>query len=220
MDTSPDHTPTPDGPNTADAVAHALREAIVQGRLQGGVHLRQEDLAAQFGVSRLPVREALRQLHGEGLVLLERNRGALVAALSADEVEEIYDIRIGLETIALRLAIRHYSPAILDRAATAIEELEHAEDVARWCELNWELHRVLYMPSNRPRLLKLIDLMHANVDRYLRIYLGVLGLQGRSQHEHRVLLAACARHDAAAAVATLTEHLAGTRDVLAAYLRR
>jgi DNA-binding GntR family transcriptional regulator len=220
MDTNALLIPSDELPTSADTVAHALRAAILCGRLPGGAHLRQEDLAAQLGVSRLPVREALRQLHGEGLVTLAPNRGAVVVALSPDEVQEIYDIRISLETMALRLAIPHLSPAILDHAGAILDTIERVDDVSRWCELNWDFHLCLYTPANRPHLLRLIDMMHANVDRYLRIYLSLLRFQGRSQADHRALLTACARYDAEAALGILTKHLAGARDALADYLRR
>ena len=220
MDTHSILSPLTETPNSADAVAGALRGAIVRGELPGGVPLRQEELAARLGVSRLPVREALRQLHGEGLVTLSPNRGAVVVALSPDDVQEVYDIRIGLETMALQLAIRHLSPAILERAGAILDTIEREDGVGRWCELNWDFHMCLYAPANRPRMLKLIDMMHANVDRYLRIYLGLLRFQPRSQAEHRALLAACARYDSAEALGILTNHLAGARDALAEYLMR
>src|SRR5689334_5025020 len=102
MDTNSLFPPIAEMPNSSDAVASALRDAILRGALPGGAHLRQEELATRMGVSRLPVREALRQLHGEGLVTLAPNRGAEVVALAPDEVHEIYDIRIALETMALR----------------------------------------------------------------------------------------------------------------------
>ncbi len=220
MDTKINLPPLADNQNSADEVARALRAAIVRGELAGGAHLRQEELAGQLGVSRLPVREALRQLHGEGLVALSPHRGAVVSSLAPGEVHEIYDIRVALETMALRLALRHFSPAILDQAGAILDDIDRAASVTRWCELNWEFHICLYTPANRPRLLGLIDMMHANVDRYLRIYLGPLRSQARAQAEHRALLAACARYDAPAAIGLLTEHLAGTRDALAEFLRQ
>ena len=220
MDTHAFFAPVSETTSTADAVASALRDAIVRGELAGGEHLRQEELAARLGVSRLPVREALRQLQGEGLVMLSPTRGAVVMALSAEDVHEVYDIRIGLETMALQLAIRHLSPAILERAGAILDTIEGEDGIGRWCELNWAFHMCLYAPASRPRLLKLIDMMHADVDRYLRVYLGLLRFQSRSQQEHRALLAACARYDAVEALGILTEHLAGARDSLAEYLRR
>jgi len=210
----------PGAQSTAAGVVQALRGAIIRGLLKEGQLLRQEDLAEQFGVSRLPIREALWQLSAEGLVELAPNRGAVVAALSADEIQEIYDIRIGLETTALRLAMPHLSPAMLGRAADALNALDRADDVARWSELNLAFHMALYAPSGRARLLGLIKTMYANTDRYLRIYLSLMGFQGRSQEEHRALLAACERHDLINAGRILVDHLEGASSVLATYLRQ
>src|SRR5690606_14370837 len=84
--------------NSVEAVTQTLRQAILRGILPSGLILRQESLANQLGVSRLPVREAMRQLNNEGLIQLTAHRGAVVTALSADDIREIYDIRVGLET--------------------------------------------------------------------------------------------------------------------------
>ena len=205
---------------TADAIVQTLREAILRGVLQAGQRLQQEDLAEQFGVSRIPIREALRQLSAEGLVTLSANRSAVVAALSADEAQEIYDIRIGLETTALRLAIPNLSPAILGRATEILSAIDREADPARWSELNWAFHATLYAPAQRPRLLSLIKTMHDNVARYLRIYLSLMNFQDRSQQEHRALLAACERYDTTAATQTLVRHLEGASELLVAYLRQ
>lgn len=86
-----------------ELVRDSLREAIYSGKLQPGEQLRQEELAERYGISRIPVREALRQLEAEGLVTRQPNRGAVVAALSVQEVIEMLDIRIGLECRALML---------------------------------------------------------------------------------------------------------------------
>ena len=138
-----------------------------------------------------------------GRRILSPNRSAIVAALSADEAQEIYDIRIGLETTALRLAIPHLSPAILRRAADTLIAIDHEADPARWSELNWAFHATLYTPAGRPRLLSLIETMHDNVNRYLRIYLSLMNFKDRSQQEHRALLAACERYDTTAATKVL-----------------
>src|SRR5215510_2814010 len=90
---------------TADSVAAALRTALHQGRWSPGTALRQEELAAEFGVSRIPVREALNKLQAEGLVVVEPNRGAFVASLSVADVHEVFDLRVLLECDALRHAI-------------------------------------------------------------------------------------------------------------------
>lgn len=220
MDTKIQSNPAPlAGRSTAEALAQRLREAILSGTLPGGQPLRQEELAEQFGTSRLPVREALWQLSAEGLVALTPNRGAVVTRLSADEVEEIFDIRGGLESTALRLAIPQLSPAILAQARAILREIDQEPDSARWDALNWSFHAALYAPAQRPRLLAMIRAMHDNVGRYMRMYLALMNFQARSQAEHYAILGACERYDSAAAIELLTQHLNYASTQLSSYLR-
>jgi DNA-binding GntR family transcriptional regulator len=100
---------------TVDTVAGALRDGLRAGRWKPGDALRQEELAAEFGVSRIPVREALGRLQAEGLLVVEPNRGAFVPVLDAGEVSEIFDLRVLLETDALRRAVPAHTPRSLRR---------------------------------------------------------------------------------------------------------
>jgi len=204
-------------------VVERLRAAILSGQLAGGHVLRQEELAAQLGVSRIPVREALRQLDAEGFVHLHPHRGATVAALSPEEAIEIYDIRAALETQALRLAVPYITPAILHEAAALLDEIDAATDIAHWAELNWRFHMLLYAPANRPRLLELIKQLHDNVSRYLRSAVAMeksLDAHSRpSQKQHRALLAACKKKDVELAASILQDHLTATGPKLAKQLK-
>jgi DNA-binding GntR family transcriptional regulator len=217
---SPTHLPPltlADAENTVEAVTQTLRQAILRGALAGGQILRQESLAKQLGVSRVPVREAIRQLSSEGLVQITTYRGAVVAALSADDIREIYDIRVGLETTALRLALPHLSPAMLGRAAAVLEEIEAAIEAVEWGARNWLFHITLYTPAQRPRLLALIRTMHDNVGRYLQVYPALMQ-QHYSQQEHQQLLAACQAQDEQAALRILRQHLEGASERLATFV--
>jgi DNA-binding GntR family transcriptional regulator len=218
---SPTHLPEltlADAENTVEAVTQTLRRAILRGSLAGGQILRQESLAKQLGVSRVPVREAIRQLSSEGLVQITTYRGAVVAALSADDIREIYDIRVGLETTALRLALPHLSPAMLSRAATVLAEIETAIEAMEWGARNWLFHITLYTPAQRPRLLALIRTMHDNVGRYLQVYPALMQQQHYSQQEHQQLLAACQAQDEQAALRILRQHLEGASERLATFV--
>src|SRR4051795_12517043 len=101
---------------TPAMIADVLRSAIMAGKLPGGALLRQMELSEQFGSSRIPVREALRQLQGEGLVTIVPHRGAVVSSLSLEELQEMCEIRIALESTALRLAISQLDDETLARA--------------------------------------------------------------------------------------------------------
>lgn len=210
---------TPSQQGTPEIVATILREAILRGIFQAGQPLHQEEIAAHLGVSRLPVREALRQLEQEGLVLYRLNRGAIVSALSAPEVQEIYEIRSSLERIALRLALPQMTTETFQQAATILDITDRETNVSRWGELNREFHLTLYAPAHRPRLLSLITAFHRNVDRYLRMEMVVLQYKEQSQQEHRLILEACQQRDAITAATLLTQHIEVAGALLVAYLR-
>ncbi len=205
--------------SSADYVQHILREAILRGVLRAGQPLRQEDIAAQLDVSRIPVREALMKLEAQGLVTFYHNRGAVVSDLSAEEVEEICEIRSALETKALTLAFPYLTAADLDQARQIITATEAQTDISRWGQLNWAFHETLYRPAGRLRLLDMIHTLHINVDRYLRLQLSILDYKPRSQREHRAILEACRRGDRTAAVDRLEQHICAASQQLAAHLR-
>src|SRR4029077_2026095 len=128
--------------------ARALRDMILSGEIAEGEQLRQDALAAAHGVSRIPLREALRQLEAEGLVSFFPHRGAVVSTLSLAEIEELFEIRALIEADVLRRAIPHLTADDLDRAEeivdTARVAFQRESDVGRWGELNWKFHSTLY----------------------------------------------------------------------------
>ncbi|MCB9104256.1 MAG: GntR family transcriptional regulator [Anaerolineales bacterium] len=204
--------------NTAELIADALRADILQGRLKSSQPLRQDDIAAKFGVSKIPVREALYQLKAEGLVTFIPNRGATVSELSIQEVDEIYTMRIALETTALHRALPRLTIADLSRAEAILKAIDDEQNVARWSELNWEFHATLYAPADLPRLLDWVHTLHVNVARYLVIYLAGLDYQTASQQEHRTIVSACRQGDIETATATLQHHLQSASQQLATFL--
>jgi DNA-binding GntR family transcriptional regulator len=206
--------------STPDLIADALREAILRGIFQEGQSLRQDEIAAQFGVSRIPVREALRQLEAEGLVALQLNRGATVSALSPAEAQEICEIRSALETTAIQLAIPQLTESDLEKATLILDATNQTTDAARWATLNWEFHAALYTPANRPRLLTMIKTLHVNIDRYVRLQMEKMNYLEKSQKEHYQLLDACRQRDAKAAVKVLKRHIDTAGEELVAYLEQ
>ncbi|MDX1995586.1 MAG: GntR family transcriptional regulator [bacterium] len=192
--------------NTSEMIATALRSAILRGKLQSGQALRQDEIAAQFNVSKIPVREALVQLQAEGLVKLNPSRGAVVSSLSLEEVDEIYTIRLALEPMALRRAFPNFTPRDFMQGEHILNKIDHETDLTRWAELNWEFHEALYRPAKMPHLLRTIHDLHNNVVRFLvhtidRSQLDI------SQRQHRELLALCRAGDIEGACVLLQEHL-------------
>jgi DNA-binding GntR family transcriptional regulator len=207
-----------DPANTPDLIANALRNAILQGRYKANQPLRQDHIAQELGVSKIPLREALVQLKSEGLVSFMPNRGAVVTELSANEVDEIFTMRIALETKALERAIPNLSSADFIRAKSVLEILEKEKDRTQWSELNWEFHATLYQASHMPRLLNAIETLHNNVTRYLIIYLDRLSAQDISQKEHLAIFNACKRLNIDAAINQLSTHLRKASKRLMAFL--
>lgn len=207
-----------DGLSSAEAVVAALREAILRGVFEEAQPLRQDEIAARFGISKIPVREALRRLEVEGLVVFYPNRGAVVATLSTDEAEELCEIRIALETTALRRAVPRATADDLRRASDVLEEARTEPNPHRWSDFNWEFHAALYAPAGRPQLLALIRQMNRRVDRYMRATLTSAGHHAQSLREHKHLLQAVRRGDVAEAEALLTAHITAGAKKLIDYL--
>ncbi|MGX5842993.1 GntR family transcriptional regulator [Mesorhizobium sp. ArgA1] len=199
----------------AEQVAIVLREAIVDGSLADGTALRQDELALRFGFSRMPIRDALRQLEAEGIVQIHPTKGAHVACMDATEIREIFALRDLLESQALNLSVPVLGSEKLDEAAQVLARIDAEPDVARWGVLNRAFHLALYSACGNARLLGLIEAHHNAADRYVRMLLSSLDYRGVSQAEHRELLAACRKRDAAEAVRVLKKHLRDGMETLA-----
>ena len=205
--------------STPDVVAQALREAILHGFYDAGQPLRQDEIAATLQVSKIPVREALRRLEAEGLVVFYANRGATVAPLRSDEAQEIAEIRIALETLALRLALPNLTLRDLRHARGILDDLDGEHDSAKWGALNRDFHQSLYAPARRPQLLALITTQHRRFDRYMRVVLAAMQHQHQSQMEHHTLLDACEQRNGTTAARVLEQHIAGAAQILVVQLQ-
>lgn len=204
--------------NTPDYIVSTLRDAIIKGHYKANDPLRQDQIAKDLGVSKIPLREALVELKSEGLVTFLPRRGAIVSGLSGAEVEEIYTMRLALETAAIEKAIPQLGRADIIRAKSVLEIIESGTEKDQWGELNWEFHATLYQAAQMPLMLKTIHTLHNNVTRYLIIYLDRLSASDRSQKEHWDLLRACRDKDTEAALKILRKHLQQASDNLVSYL--
>jgi len=160
------------------------------------------------------------QLKAEGLVNFYPNRGAFVSELSAAEADEIYVMRIALETAVLVRAIPSLTVAHLKHAEEILNAIDREENIAKWGELNWEFHATLYSPASLPRLMDTIKSLHTNIARYLVLYLAGMAYQKKSQKEHRAILAACRNGETEKAVTYLEDHLQGASKHLVAFLNK
>ncbi len=152
---------------TRGDIAYAvIHECIVTGVFQPGQRLRQDALAAQIGVSRIPVRSALVKLESDGLVTFEPYRGATVNSLTPMGAREIYEIRTVLETHALRKAMTVMTPERLARLEQSANELNAVENEEEFLQRRAEFYHELYDAKFQPRLVELIDRLREEVGRY------------------------------------------------------
>lgn len=211
-----------DGPIPAhlarSIIEETLRAAILDGRLPCGTALRQQDLADLFGVSRMPVREALRQLEAQELLSVTAHKGAVVAPLIQGDATETYKLRILLETAALQQSIPRLSAADCQRAAGYIEELEAQHDYTEIGRLNRLFHMALYSKAPNRRLLRLVEDGLNEEERFLRFNLEAMGLGKLSQEDHRQLLEAAQDRNVELSVKLLEQHLNRGVEVITRYL--
>ena len=201
---------------SADSVTDQLRALILDGTLGVGLQLRQEDLAKRFGVSRIPVREALGRLQAEGLVEHFANRGSIVASATVDDLLETLDIRIALETRALRLAMPHLTAEHFKAAREIMRRYDESESPRQWTELNLEFHLTLYRPCNRARLVRMIEDLVRGVSIHLRQHISHTVGRKNPQAEHKDILAACVARDAELAIRLTEQHIENTKASLVA----
>lgn len=194
-------------------IVETLRDEIVTARLAPGSHLHQTEIAGRFGVSRIPVRDALQTLAGEGLVDLTPAR-ALVSAMSASDLDELYELRGLVEPRASALGVAALGRSDLRRMHESDTMMRETEDPALWLEANTQFHRILYEKSGRPRWIKLIEELRSQTDRYLHLHLSATNGGQRLCDEHAQILRAAEAGDAFT-VETLTQaHLRSSHDFI------
>lgn len=203
----------------AEMLAEALRRDIAEGRIAPGSPLRQEELAARFGISRIPVREALRALQAEGLVSYSPNRGATVTIVTDAEVQEMLEVRIALETHALRLAVPNVADADIEAARQILAEYDAAPDPVNWAAMNWRFHWALYVPCECRRLLDAIERNFKHFSSAARARISARTGKERPQREHHRLLGLVQKGKTEEAIALLTEHIRDTQRSIRAAAR-
>jgi DNA-binding GntR family transcriptional regulator len=193
-----------------------IRERILAGDLEPGAKLSQHRLAIELGMSRIPVRDALRSLAAEGLVTVTANTTAVVAELSPADLQELYEIRISLEPRLGRLAI----PRLTEREFGAMEDLLDAmsatQDPDHWLPLNNEFHEVMYQAADRQRSLEIVRVIRRQTDRYTAVYIELnhelVGI------EHRMILEAARQRNPMRLEALITAHISSSYEQMLRFL--
>ncbi|NUW41417.1 GntR family transcriptional regulator [Nonomuraea rhodomycinica] len=198
-------------PTAQQFVLEELRRAITTGRLRPGDPIRQEALAEELDVSRVPLREALKTLQGEGLVTYQAHRGYFVERLSLGDLREVYLIRELLEAEAVRRAAGRIGDEALraaERAQAEVEEAAAAGDVLAMAEANRRFHMTILEASGLPRMVRMIRTLWDSTDAYRSVYYGEPANRERVIEEHRAALDLLRRRDAEGAVRVLAAHRA------------
>lgn len=193
-----------------EIVADTLREMIMRGELQPGEGLPMRALAERFGVSVIPVRDALRLLASEGLVELQPHRGARVVRISELDMEQIFLARLPLEQLAATKALDAITPIDLRALARLEAQMERTRDTRGWLELNRQFHIDMYRRSGYPRIVRIIEGLWDLVEPYLLLFMRNRDAVANAEHEHREMLVAIEAGDAIRLRALVAKHLMGT----------
>lgn len=198
-------------------IAARLREDILSGALRPGERIRQEEIAAREGSSRLPVREALRILESQGLVQLKANTGAWVCRLDLVECQAIYKMRERLEPLALSESIPNLDEPTMRDIDALQDQIESNADLDRFLELDRELHLLCYAGNPIAELNQMVERFWNTTQSYRRAFVRITG-PGRMwvvNAEHRLLIDAIRRRDTADGERFLAAHIRRTRVSLA-----
>lgn len=205
--------------SSSDVIYDALRDAIIRGEIAEGESLRQDSIAHMFGVSRIPVREALKRLEAQGLAVSQRYKGVVVAALSPTQITEIFEFRALIEPTLIALAVPRMTEDSLNFARGSCAAFAGETDPARWGDLNRQFHISLYRDADRPYFFSVLAKTNDMVERYVRLVLSIVQDMRAAVAEHQAILDACVARDASHAAELTRLHITNAGAILAAYLR-
>ena len=206
---------------TAHQLAYQfLRERVLSGQYAAGMRLRPEQIAAELGVSRMPVREAVRQLDAQGLLTTLPNRGVVVSKLTPEEVVELFEIRAPLEGLAARFAVEHITDeALLDIGHLLTRMRLVADKHLLWIERHDDLHDRICQLSRRVRLCQMARQLRMQVQPYLRLFTSTGGNPELSAFRHELILDALRARDGDRAESAMREHVMANAHAIAAFVR-
>jgi len=187
-----------------------LRQQIREGRLESGARVKAEDIAAELGLSRMPVREAIRQLDSEGLLTIRPNRGAVVTRLSPDELLELFEMRSALEGLAIRRAVRAFDEEALEELELRLSRLQRAQsDIDQWILKHNDFHDYICARSGGQRLFVEVQRLRTAVEPFLRMGL-ISASAAASTSVHRQLIEVIRTGDPDAAERVMRAHVLDT----------
>ncbi|WP_417552343.1 GntR family transcriptional regulator [Marinomonas fungiae] len=197
-----------------------LKVDILNGQLERGSPLRQQDLSERYGVSRIPIRDAIAVLKNQGWLVAHGKVGVMVPELNWCEAEDLYQMRALLECQILEYAIPNISHEVIGKARDINLQLNSLSlSLVERGQLNWELHASLYKVANRPTLFNVVAILNEQVRRYMGFQYGPLNYRDISQNEHEQLLNHLSVGDSEKAIALLHRHIDEAGKELVSYLK-
>jgi len=194
-----------------------LEESILNGEYQPGDYLVETKLSRQFGVSRTPIREAIRQLEREGLVKIVTNKGAMVLGVTDEDIEDIYNIRMEIEKLAVRWAIQKITPDEIEKLKEQVELAEfyiNKKHCTRLQDLDTEFHRIIYDACKSRPLKHMLSDFHRYVQRARKTSLQTPGLAKEALKEHKEILETIIEENVDKAEALICKHIRNAKENL------
>ena len=205
-----------------DVVFNTLRQAILKGELKPGERLMEIQLANKLGVSRTPIREAIRKLELEGLVLMIPRRGAEVAEITEQNLRDVLEVREALEELSVKLACEHATEAQIEdmkKAADAFEQTLNGDDVTKIAEADVAFHDSINMATDNKKLIQILNNLREQMYRYRVEYLKNKDVYEQLVEEHEILIRAVAKRDKVQAVEIICRHIDNQEKAIAEFIR-
>lgn len=206
-----------------EAVCETLRDAIRKGILEPGERLMEVQLAEELGISRTPVREAIRKLEQEGYVIMMPRRGTYVSDVSVRDVKEIFEIRSALESLATGLAARRIEPEDLEKLQNLLDEIEiyiNKNDIEKIVETDIKFHGLIYQVSGNERLVNIINNLKEQTARFRTQSMSYPGRLQETLEEHSEMVEAIANGDVSAARDAAEHHMESAEKTLLKAMRK
>jgi DNA-binding GntR family transcriptional regulator len=203
-----------DGRLMSERIASEIRSAVLSGEMRPGMRIRQELLAAHFGASRIPVREALKQLENEGLVVMAPNRGAWIADVDSEESIEIYKIREAVEPLAIGESVLNLTDSDIESLDRLVRELEEVTSLEEYIQLDREFHLRTYARAEMPQLLAMVERFWNSTQHFRRLFVKEAYAKDGfpfSDPQHLLLMDAIRARDVEAAQVLVRLHIRRTR---------
>ncbi len=200
-----------------DIVFETMRDAILTGKLSPGERLMEMQIAEEMGVSRTPVREAIRKLELEGLVVMVPRKGAYVAGISIKDVVDVFEVRAALEGLAASLAAERITDEEIDqleRSIVSISEVSDGKNIGSVVEKDIGFHDIIYRASRNEKLIQIITNLKEQLQRFRATSLATPGRSKQAVDEHRQIVEAIAERNAELAEKLARQHIENAENIM------